>query len=302
MIHSKDEIKEFNKMGIHIIRRGDKEYPTRLENLGNPPEVLYCKGNLELLTRSAISIVGTRNCTRYGIDVARRFAKKFAEAGIVVVSGLADGIDAAAHQGAIESGAVNTIAVLGNGVNWYYPSANRKLQDKIAEHGLLVSEYLPNDTGQKYYFPQRNRIVAALSRALLIVEADTKSGTMITKDFALDLGIDVFAIPGQVTSPQSRGTNALIKQAACTCACEPDDILETFGVTAKSNKEKNTLIQISFDEKRILDIIDRDEVHIDDIMEKTGMTIPKLATLLTSMEMKGLLQKLPGNCYCAVDF
>ncbi|MDR0462439.1 MAG: DNA-processing protein DprA [Christensenellaceae bacterium] len=300
MIHSKEEIEAFKKQGIHVIRRGDKEYPQRLGNLHQPPEVLYCKGDLSLLTRPAISIVGTRTCTRYGIDVAKRFAKKFAEAGIVVISGLADGIDTAAHLGAVEGSGgqqLNTIAVLGNGVNHCYPQANVKLQDKIAGHGLLVSEYLPNDTGNKYYFPMRNRIVAALSKALLIVEADLKSGTMITKDFALDLGIDVFAIPGPVTSLQSRGTNALIKEAACSCAVEPDDVLATFGVTVKSQVAKNTLVQISFDEKRILDIIGREAVHIDEILERSAMPIPKLAVLLTSMELKGLLRKLSGNVY-----
>lgn len=297
MIHTKDEINAFKTQGIHVIKRGDKQYPKRLENLHQPPEVLYCKGNLELLTRPAISIVGTRACTRYGIDVAKRFARKFAEAGIVVISGLADGIDTAAHMGAEPA---NTIAVLGNGVNSYYPQNNKKLQDDIAEHGLLVSEYLPNDKGNKFYFPMRNRIVAALANALLIVEADLKSGTMITKDFALDLGIDVFAVPGNVTSLQSRGTNALIKTASCVCAVEPDDVLATFGVTASNPREKHSLIQISFEEKQILDILGRDEVHIDDILENTKLPIQKLATLLTNMEMRGLLQKLPGNIFCRI--
>jgi len=297
MIHSDQEIAEFKDQGIIVIRRGDREYPKRLENLSQPPEVLYCKGNIELLTRSAVSIVGTRKCTRYGIDVAKRFAKVFAENGLAVVSGLADGIDTAAHQGAGEQ---NTIAVLGNGVNHFYPTTNRKLQERIGEKGLLVSEYLPNDNGHKFYFPQRNRIVAALSQALLIVEADNKSGTMITKDFALNLGLDVFAVPGPVTNVQSRGTNGLIKQAACACACEPADVLQSFGVAQKSKAQKNEMVQISFEEKQILDILGRDEVHIDELVEKTDMPIRKLATLLTNMEMRGLLQKLPGNSFVAL--
>jgi len=296
MIHNAEEIAEFKRMGIHVIRQGDKEYPTRLMNLSQPPEVLYCKGNLNLLTRPAIAIVGTRTGTRYGIETARTFAKKFAGTGIAVISGLADGIDTAAHQGAE---AKNTIAVLGNGVNHYYPTNNIKLQDQIGEVGLLVSEYLPNFNGTKFSFPQRNRIVAALSGALLIVEADLKSGTMITKDFALNLGIDVFVIPGNISSPQSKGTNSLIKEGKCKIALTPDDVLESFGKKSKNKTEKSIAIQISFEEKAILDIIGREELHIDDILEHAKMPIPKLSALLTSMEMRGLLQKLPGNTYCA---
>lgn len=302
MIHNDNEIKAFREQGITVIRRGDTEYPKRLENLGNPPEVLYCKGNIRLLLRPSISIVGTRDCTRYGVDVAKRFARSFADSGLTVVSGLADGIDAAAHVGAEPK---NTIAVLGNGVNCYYPPGNRKLQEQIAAEGLLISEYLPNDKGQKYYFPQRNRIVAALSGALLIVEADLKSGTMITKDWALDLGIDVYSVPGPVTSFASRGTNNLIKTAACAIATEPADVLQAFGTTVKTPAADNDgtpftkggILQISFEEKQILDILGRDEVHIDEIVEKTAMPVRRLAVLLTQMEMSGLVQKLPGNTF-----
>jgi DNA processing protein len=299
VIHSAKEIEEFKKLGIHVIKRGDKEYPQRLENLSQPPEVLYARGNLNLLLKPAVAIVGTRDCTRYGIDIAKRFAKKFVESGLVVISGLASGIDTAAHLGA---GAENTIAVLGNGINYYYPQSNHALQDTIGEKGLLLSEYLPIHDGGKFTYPQRNRIVAALSKAVLIVEADLKSGTMITKDFALDLGIDVYAIPGSIVSPQSRGTNALIKTANVVCAVEPDDVLQSFGITQKSTKEKHSVIQITFDEKKILDIIGREPMHIDDIMEKSGLPIPKLAALLTSMEVGGLLEKLVGNMYaCVLD-
>ncbi|MCL2229286.1 MAG: DNA-processing protein DprA [Firmicutes bacterium] len=300
MIHDEEEIKEFKKQGIHVIRRGDKNYPSRLNELRQPPPVLYCKGELSLLERPSIAIVGTRTCTRYGVEVAKRFSKKFAEAGAVVISGLADGIDTAAHQGACEVGAENTIAVLGNGVNYFYPSTNRDLQNKIGEKGLLISEYLPNEKSSKFFFPARNRIVAALASALLIVEADLKSGTMITKDFALELGIDVFAVPGNVTSLQSRGTNAIIKEAHVAIACEPDDVLSVFGITSpkgKTPKVKLPPVQLSFDEKRVLDIIGKEEIHIDDLIEQTGMEFGQFSSLLTNMEMRGLVQKYPGNIF-----
>jgi len=300
MIHSDKEIAEFKQQGIHVIRFGDREYPQRLKNLSKPPEVLYCRGKIELLTRPAIAMVGTRLATRYGMDVARRFARVFVESGIVVVSGLADGIDTASHLGAIDGSKpdhYDTIAVLGNGIDFYYPQRNKKLQDDIAKYGLVISEYLPSDRGQKYSYPHRNRIVAALSQAVLIVEADLKSGTMITKDHALDIGLDVFSVPGNVTSLQSRGTNQLIKDAACAIATEPADVLSVFGKTQKSKSEPNALVQISFEEKHILDILKRDEIHIDELVEKTAMPIRKLASLLTQMEMRGLIEKLPGNIF-----
>jgi len=296
MIHSDEEIKAFRAQGIIVIRRGDKEYPQRLENLHQPPQVLYCKGNIELLLRPSVAIVGTRNCTRYGVDVAKRFAKSFADSGLVVISGLCDGIDTAAHSGA---GPENTIAVLGNGVNWFYPRSNKELQEQIAKDGLLVSEYLPNNRGHLYHFPQRNRIVAALANALLIVEADRKSGTMITKNFALDLGIDVFAVPGPVTSFSSRGTNNLIKDAACAIATEPADVLAAFNISQKFDDKPNVVVQVTFEEKQILDILGRDEVHIDELVEKTKLPVRKLATLLTSMEMNGIIKKMPGNTFAA---
>ena len=299
MIHSEQEILEYKKRGITVIRRGDREYPSRLNNLTAPPEVLYCRGNINLLTRPAVAIVGTRLCTRYGTDIAQRFARVFVESGLVVVSGLAEGIDTAAHQGAIDGSRdpkeLQTIAVLGNGFDTYFPTGNKKLQDKIAEHGLLISEYMPAEHGTKFTYPMRNRIVAALAGAVLIVEADLKSGTMITKDYALDLGVDVFAVPGPVTSLPSRGTNNLIKTAACAIATEPADVLEVFGVTAKSKRAAHTVVQISFEEKRVLDVLGRDEVHMDELVEKIDMPVQKLATLLINMELSGLIERLPGN-------
>jgi len=306
VIHNDAEIADFKKLGIHVIRRGDKNYPERLNNLIQPPEVLYCRGDLDLLSRPAIAIVGTRDSTRYGVDIAKRFAKVFAENGVVVISGLAEGIDTAAHLGAIEGGgAKSTIAVLGNGLNINYPTKNAKLQGEIAEKGLLVSEYLPNFNGTTWSFPARNRIVAALSSAVLIVEADIKSGTMITKDYALDLGLDVFAIPGSVVAPQSRGTNKLIRDGNAAMATEPMDVLNILGgykarkIMKKPSAEPKSFVQISFDERRILDVLKRDEVHIDELVEKIDLPIQRLATILTEMEMKGILEKLPGNVFAA---
>ncbi|MCL2569911.1 MAG: DNA-protecting protein DprA [Firmicutes bacterium] len=323
-------IVNMHDQGIFAITIKSADYPERLMNLNSPPIVLFCRGNAELLKQEAVAIVGTRDCTRYGVDVATKFARTFAERGIVVISGLAAGIDAAAHNGAcmvarkvkkevpnaeepkderkgvytpklaakenvVEE--INTIAVLGNGVNYCYPKSNQELQDRIARGGLLVSEYLPNTKSNKFFFPHRNRIVAALAKAVVIVEADLKSGTMITKEWAMDLGIDVYAIPGAITSYASRGTNAIIKEAQCCIALGPECVLESFGIYEKIGEEKK-IQQISFDEKIVLDILKSDEVHFDEIVMGATLPVKKVTTLLTNMEMSGLIKKLAGNYYC----
>lgn len=179
---------------IKLIHLGDQDYPQALLDLKDPPKQLYVKGNLDLLKRPLISIVGTRDCTRYGLTVAKDLAASCAEAGFAVVSGLAEGIDTAAHQGAKE----NTIAVLGNGIDVYYPVMNHDLQEFIGAHGLLISEYPPDFRGGKTTFPQRNRIVAALGQAVIAVEADLHSGTLITIHKAQELNRDVYAVPGNI--------------------------------------------------------------------------------------------------------
>ena len=344
----REEVENFTRnldeQGIVAVTIKSADYPHRLLNLNMPPLVLYCRGNLNLFRRPAAAIVGTRDCTRYGMNVATSFARELAQKGIVIVSGLADGIDTAAHNGAFEvikpryathtkgksdtkkavgvgSGAgipgsathtlettmVNTIAVLGNGINYYYPKANKVLQDRIAEQGLLVSEYLPNSESTKYNFPYRNRIVAALSNAVVIVEADIKSGTMITRDWAIDLGVEVFAVPGPITGYASRGTNQIIKEAACTMATSVDDVLEAFNVFERNSGgnagvtgETGGVVeyrQISFEEKAVMDALGAEEIHFDDIMMGTNFSVKSLSTLLTNMEMDGLIKKLAGNFY-----
>jgi DNA processing protein len=305
VIHSETEIAEFKSQGIFVLKRGDPDYPKGLLRLAEPPEVLYARGNLELLSRPIVSVVGTRRATPYGLDVAGRFARVFVESGAVVMSGLADGIDTAAHRGAISAsspGGFQTIAVLGNGFNHYFPTSNRDLQNQIAEHGLLLSEYLPNEHGTVFTFPRRNRIVAALAAAVLIVEADTKSGTMITKDYAVDLGVDVFAVAGNITSAQSRGTNGLIRDGSCRIATEPNDVLRgVLGVSRDAVKRQacaprpNT--QVTVDQAKVLDALRYDEIHLDDLVERVGMNPRQILTLLGEMELGGFIEKRAGNMF-----
>ncbi|MBQ7973621.1 MAG: DNA-processing protein DprA, partial [Clostridia bacterium] len=207
---------------IKIIRLGDVNYPHALMDLKDPPKQLYVKGDLNLLNRPLISIVGTRDCTRYGLMVAKDLAAQCVAAGFAVVSGLAEGIDAAAHQGAKEA----TIAVLGNGVDVYYPAANKDLQDEIAMRGLLISEYPPKLHGGKTTFPQRNRIVAALGTAVIAVEADLRSGTLITVKMANALSRKVFAVPGNINCYASQGTNALIANQNAKMVTSVSDLVK----------------------------------------------------------------------------
>lgn len=279
---------------IQIIRLGDARYPQALMELKDPPKQLYVKGNLSLLDRPLISIVGTRDCTRYGLMIAKELATQCVKAGLVVVSGLAEGIDAAAHQGGIEA----TIAVLGNGIDVYYPIVNKELQDEIALKGLLISEYPPNMHGGKTTFPQRNRIVAGLARAVVAIEADLRSGTLITVKMANDLKRDVYAVPGNINCYASQGTNDLIAKGQAKMVTSVADLIKTLTgtVTAKAIVETK---QVSLEHQNILNILKTDEMHFDDIVIESGMSVAQLSTLLTNMEMIGLIEKLPGNYFVA---
>jgi DNA processing protein len=284
-----------------IIQQGDKEYPRCLLDLPRPPKRLYAKGNTELLTRPAVAIVGTRNCTRYGVTTTADLARTAAENGICVVSGLAEGIDAAAHKGAFP----NTIAVLGNGPDLYYPAVNRGMQDQIAREGLLLTEYPPGFHGDKSTFPQRNRIVAALAKAVIVVEADIKSGTMITAGVARRIKREVFAVPGPINCCASRGANKLIADKRAKILCNAADMIRFLAgpaasVTSASGVSPAALQQVTFEQKAVLDILRAGTLHIDEILEKAGGNIQTLSTLLTNMEMAGLIEKLPGNMFAGI--
>lgn len=279
---------------IEIIYLGDAKYPRSLMDLKDPPKKLYLKGNLTLLERPLVSIVGTRDCTRYGLLVANEIAKACVDAGFVVISGLAEGIDTAAHRGAIGA----TVAVLGNGLGVYYPASNRNLQDEIGEKGLLISEYPVDLHGTKKTFPQRNRIVAALAQVVVAVEADLRSGTLITIEKAKELNRKIYAVPGNINCYASQGTNALIaKKSAKIITSIPEFISDLTGIIATKSVVKNK--QISLEHQNILKILKSDEVHFDDIVVEAGLSVAQLSTLLTNMEMIGLIEKLPGNYFVA---
>ncbi|MDR1917719.1 MAG: DNA-protecting protein DprA [Christensenellaceae bacterium] len=303
-----------------IIKINDPNYPKRLLDLPQPPEQLYCRGRLELLNRPAVAIVGTRDCTRYGVAVAKEIAEKCVANGIVVISGGASGIDTSAHLGALQimggeslpntkytptshlgalqitGGAAGTISVLGNGLDHCYPTENWEMQKQIEREGLLISEYTNNLHANKETFPQRNRIVAGLADAVVVVECDFKSGTMITVRVAKQIEREIFAVAGSIKSYASNGPNNLIKNEIAKIVTCPEDILDYFHIKTTDGQNKTEKpLQIGIDEKNVLDVLGRDEVHLDELIEKCGMPVHALMTLLTDMELSGLIQKLPGN-------
>ena len=221
------QLEQYEKCKIVPITFNDKRYPYILKEISTPPFCLYCKGNLELLNTFCIGVVGTRSPTDYGIVVTKQFVKELVNADVTIVSGLATGVDSIAHKTAIEENG-STIAVLAGGLNHIYPATNISLAKKMAENNLLVSENNPNVKPMAYNFPSRNRIIAGLSRGILITEAGEKSGTLHTFNYAVEYNREIFAIPGKITSDLSKGTNAIIKQLQGTITLSPDDILKTF--------------------------------------------------------------------------
>ena len=220
---------------IEILLWSDEVYPARLSHLVDPPPVLFARGRLELLSRPAVTIVGSRRSTAYGRRSAEALAAQMALRGITVVSGLALGIDGASHRGALEAGG-DTIAVLGSGVDLIQPASHRRLGERVAREGLLLSEFLPGEPARAHHFPRRNRILAALGGAVVVVEAAEKSGALITVEHALDLGRDVYAVPGALDAPQSRGCNLLIRQGAQVIT-SPEEFGRDLGLVCGSSRE-----------------------------------------------------------------
>lgn len=227
-IRLEKHIKNIQKYGLKTITCNDQEYPKQLKHISDYPICLYCKGNTELLNQTRkIAIIGCRDYSQYGKNIAKEFAYKLAKANIVIVSGGARGIDSFAHQGTITANK-GTIAVLGNGLDYIYPPENKELEESIIrKNGLLISEYLIGTKPNKYTFPARNRIISGISDGVLVVEAKEKSGTLITVDFALDQGKNIYAIPGNINCENAKGTNELIKQGA-KLVTTPEEIIEEF--------------------------------------------------------------------------
>ncbi len=290
------EIKKALDGGVEIITFFDERYPAMLKEIYAPPMLLYVKGRLPKETSTNIAIVGSRIASLYGQRMAKLISKELAEAGLVVVSGLAIGIDTAAHQGALAGDGV-TVAVLGGGINKLYPAENKKLADEILNKGAIISEYPMDMSPEPGYFPVRNRIVSGLSRAVLVVEAKDKSGALITADIALEQGRDVFAVPGNVDSARSQGTNNLLKQGA-KLVTSAKDILEELKIRGDvTSRTLSKNISLTEEEKNIFTLLEGEPVHVDTLIDHSGLAVGKAIAVVSGMEIKGLIKQLPGKIF-----
>ena len=315
------------ELGCRILTRGDASYPARLGEIYAPPGVLYVMGGAGIESDSAmVSIVGTRKVTEYGVQAATRLAMGLASHGVVVVSGLAYGVDTAAHKGALKGGG-KTIAVIGCGVDWDYPAGNRELKRLIAANGAVVSEYPPGTRPYTANFPIRNRIIAGLSLGTVVVEAGGRSGALITASLAAEAGRDVFAVPGSIFSPMSEGTNRLLRDGAKPC-CGALDVLEEYidflpqslntgrddsaaeeppvpipdapADSAQAAPRRSPKPNLSRTQETVYALLSDTPVHVDEIALRANLEPRVVLSVLTVLEIQGLARSLPGRRYTAV--
>jgi DNA processing protein len=284
----------------NLVRKGFSGYPKRLEDLHDAPPILFSRGVMTEADELAVAIVGTRHATAYGTRQADRIAYGLAKAGVTVVSGLARGIDAAAHEGAISAGG-RTIAVLGGGLGQLYPAEHAGLADAVSAHGAVISEYAPYAKPRGGMFPQRNRIIAALSIATLVVEAPDRSGALITARQAGELGRDVLALPGAVTSRASRGANQLIREGA-TLVQTVDDVLESLGPMARSVRTEDghdvrnpAELKLNEIERKVLELIEPTSTLIDQVIASSGLPTHQVMATLSVLEIRRLIRRQSGQ-------
>ena len=307
------ELELAEKLGVWIIHLEDPRYPPPLKQIYDPPPVLYVKGSLTRQDNLAISVVGTRRCSLYGQEQASRLAHFLASAGFTIVSGMARGIDTAAHQGALAAKG-RTIAVQGCGLSQIFPPENKRLFELIAESGACVSELPLQYEPKSENFPPRNRIIAGLSLGTIVIEGPLRSGALITARAALDNNREVMAVPGKIDSPLSKGAHRLIKQGA-TLVESVEDVMEALGyvgeqlqghvteaVTAASQKMETPLFEgrqfkLTDDEKKVYDALGKEPLHIDQIIVDTDVPAGNVNAGLISLQLKGLIKQLPGNLF-----
>jgi len=276
----------------HVVTLADSDYPQALLNIPDPPLLLHVKGRTDLLNRPALAVVGSRNATPQGLHNAEAFARALSEAGLCIISGMAHGIDAAAHRGALQ-GQGSSIAVVGTGLDKVYPAANRDLAHALAAQGALVSEFPLGTPPLAANFPRRNRLISGMSIGCLVVEASLQSGSLITARLALEQGRDVFAIPGSIHAPQSKGCHALLKQGAKLVE-NAQDVLEELGAlpavvgnTPSADDDDHVLLQhLGFD-----------PVDLDTLGTRCGLTVSELSAMLLTLELEGRISALPGGLY-----
>jgi len=276
--------------GFRFVARSDAGFPSRLRAIHDPPVGLFVRGDapLSLLDRTCVAVVGARACSTYGTAVAVAFGRELAAAGVVVVSGLARGVDAAAHRGALDRGA--TVAVLGCGIDRDYPRAHANLAQQVAASGLILSEYPPGVEPAPWRFPARNRIVAGLAAATVVVEARERSGALITADLALEEGREVLAVPGEITSRLSHGTNALLRLGATPATCAAD-VLAAVGIEPAHDPPRQLEARLEAMRVAAAD----SPVSVDELAERTGLTPGEVAAALAELELLGVVREADGR-------
>lgn len=294
----------YAKLGIEWLTIEDENYPELLQRLANPPAVLYVQGRKELLHYPAYAIVGTRLPTAYGRQTARRLAERLSEVGITVVSGLARGIDACAHEGALR-GAGSTIAVLGTPIGTIYPPQNARLYREIAERGLLLSPFPHGTPGHPGLFPARNGVIAGMTRGTIVVEAAEKSGSLITAERAAAFDREVYAVPGMIGSPKSFGTNKLIREGIARILTGPEDVMTDLWLSEAGMDSKRRMTEaarreyegLSEEERRIVALLRDRPMTSDELAEYTGIPFGHLQTLLINLTVKRKIEQHPGSLY-----
>lgn len=289
-------LERLDRAGVSVITIDDAAYPRLLREVHAPPTVLYVKGGLLPDDDRAVAIVGTRRATRYGADVAARLAGDLAQAGVTIVSGLARGIDGAAHQAALEAGG-RTIAVFGTGILEIYPPQHRNLAARIEASGALISDYAPDRTVEAANFPARNRIISGLSRGVIVVEAPARSGALITADFAADQGRDVLAVPGSIFSAASAGCNQLLRDGA-RVVTSAQDVLDELGLAQRPvAAETQQSLLLPEEDRRLLAVLNAEPQHIDEIAEKLARPGPTVSAMLLTLELQGLVRNVGAQHY-----
>jgi DNA processing protein len=299
------ELERLASLGGRLLVAGSSEYPVHLGRIHDPPPVLYALGSVAADERRVIAVVGSRRATPYGAATAARLARELAGAGFVVVSGMARGIDAAAHQGTMAGGG-RTLAVLGCGVDVAYPPEMRALKEQVKTHGAVLSELPLGAPPDAHHFPTRNRIISGMSLGVLVVEATAESGSLITARMALEQGREVFAVPGNVGTPTSAGTNQLIK-AGATLVETVDDLLAqvagqlgpepTRSATVSSPAVESLAVELTEDESRVVNLLSWEPSHVDELTARARLAPNRLAEVLLGLELKGVARQVPGHCY-----
>ena len=292
---AEEEYRKLEKLGIFIILEKDEDYPVLLRGMEDRPRILFGGGNRSLLyeLKPAAAIIGARICSQYGIYTAEKFAGELAKAGVTIISGMARGVDSAAHRGALQAGG-KTVAVLGCGIDVCYPPENRDLYCKIRERGLLLSEYPPGTKPAAWHFPERNRLISALSDCVVITEAKEKSGSLITAKWALEQGIDVMAVPGRINDPLSAGCNRLIREGAAP-VLEVSDIFLNMGVNYKNLEKKKIFLEKQ--NEVVYSVLGLHPQSIEEIQKKTELSIVEIYGILLQLELAGLAEEPEKNYY-----